>query len=83
MAKGDWVSFEGMISGTFKGGEWFVSGKEWTLPSTNKHVKLSTAWFFRVNADSLISYWSFYWDNLQFLAQIGLKPDQIGMAILD
>jgi SnoaL-like domain len=80
LAKDDWACFEGTISGTFKGGKWFVSGKERTLPPTNKSVKLSTAWFFRFDRDGQISYWSFYWDNLQFLAQIGLKADQIGMG---
>jgi hypothetical protein len=80
VASGDWVSFEGIFRGTFKGGEWFVGGKERTLPPTNRPVKQSTAWFFRVNPDGLISYWSFYWDNLRFLAQIGLRPEQIGMS---
>jgi hypothetical protein len=79
MTTGDWVCFEGMISGTFMGGKLFANGKEWTLPPTNRPVKLSTAWFFRVNAAGLICYWSFYWDNLRFLAQVGLRPEQIGM----
>jgi predicted ester cyclase len=80
MARGDWVCFEGMFTGTFKGGKLFANGKDWILPPTNTPVKLSTAWFFRVNANCLISYWSFYWDNLRFLAQIGLRPEQIGMS---
>ena len=79
VAKGDWVAFDGTISGTFKGGKWFVSGKWVTLPPTNRFMRLSTAWFFRVNSEGLIAYWSWYWDNLRFLASIGLRPDQIGM----
>jgi len=80
LAKDDWACFEGTISGTFKGGKWFVGGGERILRPTNRHVKLSTAWFFRFDKEGLISFWSFYWDNLQFLAQIGLKADQIGMG---
>jgi predicted ester cyclase len=80
VADSNWASFEGVISGTFRGGKWFVGGRERTLPPTNRREKLSTAWFFKVNSDGLVTYWSFYWDNLQFLAQIGLRPDQIGMA---
>ena len=80
MADGNWACFEGVISGTFKGGKWFVGGRERTLPPTNKYGRLSTAWFLRVNAEGLIDYWSFYWDNLQFLANVGLRPDQIGIA---
>jgi len=80
MATGDWVCFEGMISGTYKGGKWFVNGIERNLPPGDRFGKLSTAWFFRVNADGLISYWSFYWDNLRFLAQVGLRPEQLGMS---
>lgn len=80
LAKGDWAAFEGVISGTFKGGRWFVNGKWLTLPPTNRFCKLSNAWFFRVNSAGLITYWSWYWDNLRFLANIGLKPDQIGMS---
>jgi predicted ester cyclase len=80
MTKDDWVAYEGYLEGTFKGGKWFVGGKVRSFPSTNKRVKLSTAWFFRVNKDGLISYWSWYQDNFQLLAQAGLGPDQIGLS---
>jgi len=80
VANDDWASFEGIFTGTFKGGKWFANGKEWIIPPSSKTVKLSTAFFFHLNPDGLISYWSFYWDNFRFFAQIGLRPDQIGMS---
>lgn len=80
VANGDWACFDGFFTGIFRGGKWFANGKEWNLPPTRRSVKLSTAWFFKVNSDGLISYWSWYWDNFRFFAQIGLRPDQIGMS---
>ncbi len=80
MVSGDWVCFECIMSGTYKGGKWFANGKEWNLPPANRPVKQSSAWFFRVNADGLISCWSWYWDNFRFLAQIGLRPEQFGLG---
>ena len=80
MADGEWVCFEGSFSGIFKGGKWFVGGKERVLPPMNRQISLSAAMFFRATADGLLSYWSLYWDNFQFLAQLGLRPEQIGIS---
>jgi hypothetical protein len=80
MAQDDWACFEGIMTGTLKGGRWPVGGKEVTLPASNRRFKQSTAWFFRVGKDGLVSYWSYYWDHLRFLAQVGLRPDQLGIS---
>lgn len=78
MADGDWVSFEGLFTGTFVGGNWFVGGKERPFPRTNRPVKATMAWFFKVDNEGKISYWSWYQDLAQLLAQTGLRPDQLG-----
>ncbi|HXX72078.1 MAG TPA: nuclear transport factor 2 family protein [Candidatus Acidoferrales bacterium] len=77
MVDGEWVCLEAVASGTFKGGKWFVGGKERTLPTVNRTFKVSAAMFFRATPDGHLSYWSLYWDNASFDKQIGLKPEQI------
>jgi len=78
MVDGEWVCLEGVVSGTFKGGKRFAGGKERTLPSVNRPFKVSFAMFLRATSDGHLSYWSLYWDNAKFNAQIGLKPEQMG-----
>jgi len=77
MVDGEWVCLEGVVSGTFKGGKWFAGGKERILPRVNRPFKVSAAMFFRAAPDGHLSYWSLYWDNAKFYAQIGLKSEQV------
>lgn len=73
------VAVEGIFTGKFQrpiiGRR--PSGKDVNIPPTDKSVKVSASIFFYINEKDLIYKISFYWDNLLFFGQIGLRPEQL------
>jgi len=74
----DRVAVEGIFTGKFQKSLTSFGGKDVNIPPTNKPLKVSASLFFYINEKGLISKLDFYWDNLEFFGQIGLRPKQLG-----
>jgi hypothetical protein len=74
----DRVAVEGVFTGRFHRPITFLAGRDVNIPSTNRPLKTSASFFFYLNEEGLISRLNFYFDNLQFLGQLGLKPEVLG-----
>jgi steroid delta-isomerase-like uncharacterized protein len=67
--QGNHIAFEGIFSGTFTGP---LASPEGDIPPTGRSVKAGFAFIGRVNADGLIEEDRTYFDNLDFMRQLGL-----------
>ena len=64
---------EGYFTGTNTGPLQGPSGE--SLPPTGKHIRVRECDVVVVNADGLIREHRFYWDQMEFLVQLGLSPE--------
>ncbi len=69
--KGDILAAEFVLTGKHSGALELPTG---TLPPTNRQVTLPAAVFFRVNREGLIAEGRSYFDMVNFLKQLGVKP---------
>ena len=67
--QGNHIAFEGIFQGTFTGP---LASPEGDIPPTGRSVKAGFAFFAKVNADGLIEEDRTYFDNLDFMKQLGL-----------
>lgn len=74
----DSVAVEGVFTGRFQRPITFLAGRVVNIAPTNRPLKTSGSLFFYFNENGLISRLNFYYDNLQFLGQLGLKPEVLG-----
>lgn len=73
----DRIAVEGIFTGKFQKPITFLGGKDLNIPPTNRPLKTSASFFFYFNRKGLISKMNFYCDNLQFLGQLGIRPEQL------
>ena len=66
---GDTIICEGVGSGTFTGP---LSTPEGDVPPTGKKITIKTVFFGKINADGLIAEDRSYFDNLDYMKQLGL-----------
>ena len=69
LIQGNHIAFEGIFMGTFTGP---LASPEGDIPPTGRSVKAGFAFIARVNADGLIEEDRTYFDNLDFMKQLGL-----------
>ncbi|MFQ5950555.1 MAG: ester cyclase, partial [Candidatus Geothermarchaeales archaeon] len=70
--RGDWVCVEHITSGTHTGPMGTPDGE--TIPATNKKMRFEDALVFKVENDK-ITRRHLYFDQLGFMAQLGLAPE--------
>ena len=73
----DRVAVEGLFTGKFKKPITFLGGKDVNIQPTNRPLNTSASFFFYLDEKGLISKMNFYCDNLQFLGQLGIRPEQV------
>ncbi|MFC2163792.1 ester cyclase [Acidobacteriota bacterium] len=69
MIQGNQIAFEGVAKGTFTGP---LASPEGDIPPTGRSAKLGVAFFAKVNANGLIEEDRTYFDNLDFMKQLGV-----------
>jgi len=69
LIQGNHIAFEGIFSGTFTGP---LASPEGDIPPTGRSVKAGVAFIAKVNADGLVEEDRTYFDNLDFMKQLGL-----------
>ncbi len=69
LIQGKHIAFEGIFTGTFTGP---LASPEGDIPPTGRSVKAGFAFIAKVNADGLIEEDRTYFDNLDFMKQLGL-----------
>ncbi len=69
LIQGNHIAFEGIFTGTFTGP---LASPEGDIPPTGRSVKAGFAFIGKVNADGLIAEDRTYFDNLDFMKQLGL-----------
>ncbi len=69
LIQGNHIAFEGIFTGTFTGP---LASPEGDIPPTGRSVKAGFAFIAKVNADGLIEEDRTYFDNLDFMKQLGL-----------
>ncbi len=69
LIQGNHIAFEGIFEGTFTGP---LASPEGDIPPTGRSVKAGFAFIAKVNADGLIEEDRTYFDNLDFMKQLGL-----------
>jgi ketosteroid isomerase-like protein len=72
----DKVAVEGTFTGKFHKPITSMGGKDVNISPTNRPLKTSGSIFVYLNENGLISKLNFYWDNLEFYKQMGLRPEQ-------
>lgn len=75
VASGDRVAFEGRYAGINGGPMRTPDGKE--MPATGKAVEIPFVTIFTSNGEALTSHHA-YWDQMSFMSQLGLMPDETG-----
>jgi predicted ester cyclase len=66
---GDTIVFEGVSHGTFTGP---MTTPEGEVAPTGKSVNIRVAFFAKISTDGLIAEERIYFDNLNFMKQLGL-----------
>jgi steroid delta-isomerase-like uncharacterized protein len=69
LIQGKHIAFEGIFTGTFTGP---LASPEGDIPPTGRSVKAGFAFIAKVNADGLVEEDRTYFDNLDFMKQLGL-----------
>jgi uncharacterized protein (TIGR02246 family) len=69
LVQGNHIAFEGIFTGTFTGP---LASPEGDIPPTGLSVKAGFAFIAKVNPDGLIEEDRTYFDNLDFMQQLGL-----------
>ncbi len=69
LIQGNHIAFEGIFTGTFTGP---LASPEGDIPPTGRSVKAGFAFIAKVNADGLVEEDRTYFDNLDFMKQLGL-----------
>jgi steroid delta-isomerase-like uncharacterized protein len=69
LIQGNHIAFEGIFEGTFTGP---LATPEGDIPPTGRSAKAGFAFIARVNADGLVEEDRTYYDNLDFMKQLGL-----------
>ena len=69
LISGNHIVFEGIFKGTFTGP---LASPEGDIPPTGRSVKAGFAFIARVNTDGLVEEDRTYFDNLDFMKQLGL-----------
>jgi predicted ester cyclase len=69
LISGNHIAFEGIFKGTFTGP---LASPEGDIPPTGRSVKAGFAFIARVNTDGLVEEDRTYFDNLDFMKQLGL-----------
>ena len=68
-SQGNYVAFEGIVTGTFTGP---LTSPEGDIQPTGRSAKIGLAFFAKVNSDGLIEEDKTYFDNLDFFKQLGI-----------
>jgi uncharacterized protein (TIGR02246 family) len=67
--QGNYIAFEGIFMGTFTGP---LASPEGDIPPTGRGVKAGFVFIAKVNADGFVEKDRTYFDNLDFMKQLGL-----------